>query len=134
VSLLSKVSFFSSSTQIVCVGFSRSTGAGLRSGLHVRDFHCPVLFFSTAGVVFLLISVLCPSLMQRKLDARCHQQLLGQAFPCGDFSCPVPTREPAHRQVLARHFVVPPFRALLVKLVLVSKLDPCCFMCGSRFS
>jgi hypothetical protein len=120
VSLLSKVSFFSSA-RIVCVGFSRSTAAGLRSGLRVLNFHCPVLFFSASGVVFLLISFLCPSLMQCELGAHCRQQLLGQAFPCGDFSCPVPAREPVRRHVPSQRFVFPPFHALLVKSVLVSK-------------
>jgi hypothetical protein len=132
VSLLSKVSFFSSA-RIVCVGFSQYTAAGLRSGLRVLDFHYPILFFSAAGVV-LLISFLRPSLVQCELDARCRQQLLGQAFPCGDFPCPVPAREPARPQVPAQHFVLPPFCALLVESVLVSNLDPCCYMCGSPFS
>jgi hypothetical protein len=71
--VLAQQGFLFSSARIVCVGFSRSTAAGLRYGLRVLNFHCPVLFFSTAGVVFLLISFLHSSLVQRELGAHCCQ-------------------------------------------------------------
>jgi hypothetical protein len=96
--VLAQQGFLFPSARIICVGFSRSAAASLRFGLRVLDFHCPDLFFYAADVVFLLISFLHLSPVQRELGARCHQQQLGQAFPCGDFSYPDPAREPARRQ------------------------------------
>jgi hypothetical protein len=42
--VLAQQGFLFSSARITCVGFSWSAATGLRFGLRVLNFHCPVLF------------------------------------------------------------------------------------------